>query len=62
MTRTYSDTVDRKRTYFVLMGICLTLIVLAWFVVRFISVPAAIAMSAVAMFIPPVAAMIGNRS
>jgi uncharacterized protein YacL len=53
---------DRKRLYFVLMGTCLGLIVLAWFVVRLFSTPAAIAMSVVAMVIPPVAAMIGNRS
>lgn len=44
------------------MGTCITLIVLAWFLVRFYSVTAAIAMSAVAAFIPPVAAIVGNRS
>jgi hypothetical protein len=54
--------VDRKRLYFVLMGSCISLIVIAWFVVRFYSTPAAIAMSVAAMVIPPVAAMIGNRS
>jgi hypothetical protein len=54
--------VPRKRLYFVLMGTCLTLIVLAWFVVRLFSTPIAIAMSVVALVIPPVAAMIGNRS
>jgi len=53
---------DRHRLYFVLMGTCIGLILLAWFVVRFYSTPAAIAMSAVAAVIPPVAAMIGNRS
>lgn len=53
---------DRKQAYFALMGTCIGLIVLAWFVVRFYSVPAAIVMSAVAAVIPPVAAMIGNRS
>lgn len=53
---------DRRRRYFLLMGTCLTLIVLAWFVVRFFSVGAAIAMSVVAMCIPPVAAIVGNRS
>jgi hypothetical protein len=52
----------RKRLYFVLMGTCLSLIVLAWFVVRLFSTPLAIAMSAVAVVIPPVAAMIANRS
>ena len=53
---------DRRQRYFLLMGTCITLIVLAWFVVRFVSIPAAIAMSAVAAFIPPVAAIVGNRS
>ena len=53
---------ERHRLYFLLMGTCLSLIALAWFVVRFVSVPAAIAMSLVAMVIPPIAAMIGNRS
>ncbi len=53
---------DRKRLYFVLMGTCIGLIVVAWFVVRFFSTPLAIAMSVVAMAIPPIAAMIGNRN
>jgi uncharacterized membrane protein YgaE (UPF0421/DUF939 family) len=53
---------DRKRLYFVLMGNCIGLIVIAWFVVRFFSTPLAIAMSVVAMVIPPIAAMIGNRN
>ena len=53
---------DRHRLYFVLMGTCIGLILLAWFVVRFYSTPAAIAMSVVAAVIPPIAAMIGNRS
>jgi hypothetical protein len=44
------------------MGTCIALIVVAWFVVRFFSIPIAIAMSIVAMVIPPVAAMIGNRN
>ncbi|MGI8578441.1 MAG: DUF3099 domain-containing protein [Nocardioidaceae bacterium] len=55
------DQVDRKGRYFALMGTCLTLIILAWFVVRFYSTTAAIVMSALAMVIPPVAAMVGNR-
>lgn len=50
----------RKRWYFVLMGICLALILLAWNVVRFWSTTAAVVMSAVAAVIPPVAAMIAN--
>jgi len=53
---------DRHRLYLVLMGTCIGLILLAWFVVRFYSTPAAIAMSVVAAVIPPIAAMIGNRS
>jgi hypothetical protein len=54
--------VGRKPLYFALMGTCLGLIILAWFVVRFFSTPAAIAMSVVAAVIPPIAAMVGNRS
>jgi hypothetical protein len=50
-----------RRWYFVLMGICILLILLAWNVVRLWSIPAAIAMSAVAAVIPPAAAIIGNR-
>lgn len=53
---------DRKTAYFVLMGTCIGLIVLAWFVVRLWSVPAAIVMSVIAAVIPPIAAMVGNRS
>ncbi|MDX6297699.1 MAG: hypothetical protein QOI51_1556 [Nocardioidaceae bacterium] len=53
---------DRRQRYFVLMGTCLLLIISAWFVVRLFSTGAAIAMSVVAMFIPPVAAIVGNRS
>jgi hypothetical protein len=56
------EAMARKQLYFLLMGTCLTLIGLAWFVVRLFSTPLAIAMSVVAMVIPPVAAMIGNRS
>lgn len=51
---------DRRKAYFWLMGSCVTLIVLAWFVVRLFSVPAAIGMSAVAAVIPPVAAVLAN--
>jgi hypothetical protein len=54
--------VERKHAYFLLMGTCLGLILLAWFVVRFYSTPAAIIMSAIAAVIPPIAAMVGNRS
>lgn len=51
---------QRKRAYFWLMGTCVVLILLAWNVVRLWSVPAAIAMSAVAAVIPPVAAVVAN--
>jgi hypothetical protein len=50
----------QKRAYFWLMGSCLGLILLAWNVVRFWSVPLAVAMSIVAAVIPPVAAIVGN--
>jgi hypothetical protein len=48
-------------TYFVLMGTCIALIVLAWNVVRLWSVPVAVGMSVVAALIPPVAAMWAGR-
>jgi hypothetical protein len=47
--------------YFVLMGICIALFVLAWGVVRLWSVPAAVGMCVVAMVIPPFAAIVANR-
>ncbi len=59
--RSEPDQRTRKRVYFWLMGVCVVLIVLAWNVVRFWSVPAAVAMSAVAALIPPTAAILGNR-
>ncbi|MEV8374031.1 hypothetical protein AB0P21_14920 [Kribbella sp. NPDC056861] len=52
---------DKHKVYFWLMGTCIGLIVLAWFVVRLFSIPAAIGMSAVAAVIPPIAAIVGNR-
>jgi hypothetical protein len=42
------------------MGTCIGLILLAWNVVRFWSIPAAVGMSIVAAVIPPVAAIVGN--
>jgi hypothetical protein len=51
---------SRRRAYFVLMGVCVLLIVLAWNVVRLWSIPAAVGMSIVAAVIPPVAAIVGN--
>ena len=50
-----------QRAYILIMGACATLIILAWFVVRLFSVPAAIAMSAVAAVLPPVAAIVANN-
>lgn len=43
------------------MGGCLLLFVSSWAFVRLWSVPAAIGMCFVAMVIPPVAAIVGNR-
>jgi hypothetical protein len=50
-----------QRAYILIMGTCATLIILAWFVVRLFSIPAAIAMSAVAAVLPPVAAIVANN-
>jgi len=50
-----------KRAYLILMGTCLTLFVLAWSVVRFYSTAAAVAMSAVAAVIPPIAVIVANH-
>jgi hypothetical protein len=52
--------VTRRRAYFLLMGSCVALITLGWLVVRLVSVPAAIAMSVLAMILPPIAVVIGN--
>ncbi|MCW2755321.1 MAG: hypothetical protein JWQ32_2732 [Marmoricola sp.] len=49
-----------RRLYFWLMGTCVVLILLAWNVVRFWSIPAAVGMSILAALIPPVAVIIGN--
>jgi len=49
-----------KRLYFVLMTICIGLFVLAWAIVDRYSVIAAVIMSAVALVIPPFAAIIAN--
>ena len=50
----------RKRAYFIMMGVCLGLIVLAWMVVDRYSIVAAVIMSVVALVIPPFAAIVGN--
>ncbi len=52
---------NRKTAYFLLMGFCVLLIVLAWNLVRFYSTTAAVVMSIVAAVIPPAAAIVGNR-
>ena len=52
----------RKRAYFILMGVCVVLIVLAWMVVYRYSIIAAVIMSVVALVIPPFAAIVGNAS
>jgi hypothetical protein len=52
---------NRVRAYVWLMGTCLTLIGLAWFVVRLFSIPVAIGMSCVAAVIPPIAVIVANR-
>ena len=49
-----------RKAYFVLMGTCISLIVLAWYVVRLWSTPVAVGMSVVAAVIPPVAAIVAN--
>lgn len=49
-----------KRRYFVLMGICVGLFVLSWAVLGRYSVLAAVVVSAVALAIPPFAAIIAN--
>jgi hypothetical protein len=50
----------RNRAYFVLMGLALVLVILAWTVIRAYSIVAAIAMSVIAAGIPPVAAIVAN--
>ncbi|TCC11224.1 DUF3099 domain-containing protein [Kribbella soli] len=51
---------DNRKLYVLLMGSCLTLIILAWFVVRLFSIPAAVGMSAVAAVLPPIAVIVAN--
>jgi hypothetical protein len=50
----------RIRRYLWMMGACVLLIVLAWNVVRLWSTTWAVAMSVVAMLIPPTAAILAN--
>jgi hypothetical protein len=49
-----------KRRYFVLMSICIGLFVISWAVLDRYSVTAAIIVSAVALVIPPFAAIVAN--
>lgn len=51
---------DRKRAYFWLMGFCVALIVLAWTVVKDVSLVAAAVMTVVAAVIPPIASTVAN--
>ena len=51
-----------KRRYFALMAVCIGLFILSWAVVDRYSVLAAIIMSAVALAIPPFAAIIANAT
>jgi len=50
----------RNRWYFLLMGVCLTLFIASWAVIRLYSVVAAVVLSVVAMVIPPIAVMVAN--
>jgi uncharacterized metal-binding protein len=50
----------RNRIYFLLMGTSVTLVLLAWWLVRLYSVTAAVIMSVVAMAIPPLAVIVAN--
>jgi Protein of unknown function (DUF3099) len=50
----------RKRVYLAMMGGCVLLIVLAWTLIWRYSVTAAVVMSAVALVVPPVAAIVAN--
>ena len=52
--------VGRRGLYFVMMGTCLTLFLLAGLVVRHFSTPLAIAMTVVALAIPPLAVFVAN--
>ncbi len=51
----------RHRAYFLLMGSCVLLILLAWNVVRLWSTTAAVVMSVVAALLPPIAAFVANQ-
>lgn len=50
----------RDRAYFIMMGVCVTLFIAAWAVVRLYSTTAAVVMTCVALVIPPIAAIVAN--
>lgn len=50
----------QRIAYLVMMSVCALLVILAWSVIRIVSVPAAIGMSVVAALIPPFAAIVAN--
>jgi hypothetical protein len=50
----------RERTYLVMMGACVLFIVLAWTLIWRYSILAAVVMSAVALVVPPLAAIVAN--
>jgi hypothetical protein len=51
----------RTREYLLLMGTCLTLLIIAWVGLRLVSTTAAVIVTVVAMVIPPIAAIVANR-
>jgi len=55
-----SGLAKRKRVYLIMMGTCVLLIILAWTLIWRFSVTAAVAMSAVALVVPPFAAIVAN--
>lgn len=55
-----SGLATRKRAYLIMMGACVLLIVLAWTLIWRYSVTAAVVMSAVALVVPPLAAIVAN--
>ena len=55
-----SGLAKRKRAYLAMMGGCVLLIVLAWTLIWRYSVTAAVVMSAVALVVPPLAAIVAN--
>ena len=51
---------SRNRVYFFLMGGCIAAVILAWTVVRLLSVTAAVVISVAVGLVPPIAAIIAN--